>query len=83
MVWSGLQVPRTRTPAICFLQGSPFPFAGCGRTEQTPMWSLSQVCFETTKILPLPPGPGLPWFPWSWLPAGCFSSEQLEREACP
>lgn len=63
VVWGGLQVPRTRAPAICFLQGSPFPFARCGRTEQTLMWSLSQVCFKTTKIQPLPPGSGFPWFP--------------------
>lgn len=62
VVWGGLQVPRTRAPAICFLQGSPFPFARCGRTEQTLMWSLSQVCFKTTKIQPLPPGSGFPWF---------------------
>lgn len=62
--WAGC---RCRGHALlqCFLQGSPFPFVRCGRTEQTLTWSWSQICYETTQILPLSPGLGLPRLPQS------------------
>ena len=79
--WGELWGLRTCTPASCFLQGSPFPFTRCGGTEQALISSLSPVGFKPTEALPPSPTPGFSWFPW--LPPGCFSSEKLEREACP